>query len=73
MATTVVIFFCNFMRQDGRRHIGTAISVGDGSFEVMENPASFTVQGETLPMAVGDANADGLSDLMVLDLLPCPV
>ncbi len=63
---------CSFTRLDGTHHLGTATSIGDGSFAVREEPAPFAVQGETRLLAVGDTNGDGLYDPMFLDFPHCP-
>ncbi len=63
---------CSFTRADGSHYLGTAISNGDGSFEISETVAPFALQGETRLMAVGDTNGDGLADAMFLDFPHCP-
>lgn len=63
---------CSFTREDGSHYVGTARSLGDGTFGVDEQAAPFEAQGETRLMAVGDSNGDGLSDPMFLDFRPCP-
>jgi RHS repeat-associated protein len=63
---------CTFTKGDGSHHLGTAISLGDGKFRILEQSAPFPGQYETRSMAIGDANADGLADPMFLDFSPCP-
>jgi FG-GAP-like repeat/FG-GAP repeat len=74
-------FACLYHERDGRQFLATAISNGDGSFNldrppilILDDPGSTSVSGgftfETRAMAVGDTNADGLEDVLILDLRP---
>jgi RHS repeat-associated protein len=63
---------CSFTRGNESHYVGTARSVGNGTFGVDEQPAPFEAQGETRLLAVGDSNGDGLADPMFLDYHRCP-
>lgn len=76
-------FVCMFQKSDGKQFLGTAISLGDGSFDLSTSPlliatdpnGATNTKGnrepfETRPIAIGDVNADGLADIEILDLRP---
>ena len=76
-------FLCMFQKFDGNQFLGTALSLGDGTFDLTPAPLAIAtdpnggtkVQGnrlpfETRPIAIGDVDADGLGDVEILDLTP---
>ena len=78
-------FVCVWQTKEGKQYLGTALSHGNGTFDVSpadlliaDDPGANPVPGgrlplETRPTAVGDVNADGLTDVQILDLRPSDV
>jgi RHS repeat-associated protein len=69
---------CTYHDRDGQHFLATARSRGDGTFDVAPQPQLFASGRGPRPMAVGNANADGLADVFIADLRPteldaCPV
>ena len=71
---------CSYVTDDDRHFLGTALSRGNGRFDVHSTPTPTTgnpwpvseAEYQNRPIGAGDTDGDGLDDAVLLDFCECP-